>query len=134
MQPGDLIRHLATPDVPEPQSAIKVTGTDEVLIPTAAHRVAAAVAHDGAQAVTLVEVPYLDGPVCAAADSSQRRAWTAIHTAHLHMARRRLLEKERFFLYAFQQFCGSLLRQQPRARRVLTRHVCIQACSCNGLQ
>jgi L-aminopeptidase/D-esterase-like protein len=89
MQPSHFIGHLASPDVPEPQSAVKVTRTDEVLIPSAAHRVAAAVAHDGAQAVTLVEVPYLDGSICAAADSSERRAWTAVHTAHLHKARRR---------------------------------------------
>jgi len=31
-------------------------------------QVAAAVAHDGAQAIPLIEAPYLDGPVSAAAD------------------------------------------------------------------
>ncbi len=32
-------------------------------------------------------------------------------------------------VYAFQQCDGSLLRRQPGARRVLTDHVYIQACS-----
>jgi len=125
MQSSHFIRHLATPDVPEPQSAVKVTGTDEVLISGAAHRVAAAVAHDGAQAVTLVEVPYLDGPICAAADSPQRGAWTAVHTAHLHKARSRVLEKGGKKFALFSNHNGSLLRRQPGARRVLTHHVYI---------
>lgn len=133
MQSSHFIRHLATADVPEPQSAVKVTGTNEVLIPSAAHRVAAAVAHDGAQAVTLVEVPYFDGPVCAAADGPQRRAWTAVHTAHLHKARRRFLEKEDKRFALFSNHTWSLLRGQLGTRRLLTDHVCIQACSYRGL-
>ena len=56
-----------------------------MLVPGAAHRVAAAVADNGAQAVTLVEVPHLDAPVCAAADCSQGGAWAAVDTTHLEV-------------------------------------------------
>ena len=87
MQAGHFICHLAVPDVPKPESAVKVAGTDDVFISGAAHGVAAAVAHDGAQAVALVEVPHLDGPVGAAADSPQGGAGTAVHTAHLQHTR-----------------------------------------------
>ena len=83
MQASHFICHLAISDVPKPESAIKVAGTDDVFISGAAHRVAAAVAHDGAKAVALVQVPHLDGSVGAAADSPQGGAGTAIHTAHL---------------------------------------------------
>ena len=91
MQASHFICHLAIPDVPKPESAVKVARTDDVLVSGAAHRVAAAVAHDGAQAVALVQVPHLDGPVCAAADSPQGGAGTAIHTAHLQHNRADLI-------------------------------------------
>ena len=68
MQPSDFIRHLAIANVPEPQGAIKMARAYDVLVPCAAHGVAAAVANDGAQAVALVQVPHFDASVCAAAD------------------------------------------------------------------
>lgn len=83
VQTSDLIRHPAAACVPEAQSAVKVTGADDVLIPGAAHGVAAAVADDGFGAEAPVEVPQLDAPVCAAADCSQGVAWATVHTAHL---------------------------------------------------
>lgn len=84
MQASDLVRHLAIANIPEPQGAIKVTRANNVFVPCAAHRVAAAVADDGAHAETLVQVPYFDASVCAAADCSEGVAWAAVHTAHLH--------------------------------------------------
>lgn len=83
MQTSNLIRHPAAACVPEAQRAVKVTGADDVLIPGAAHRVAAAVADDGFCAEAPVEVPEFDAAVCAAADCSQGVAWAAIHTTHL---------------------------------------------------
>ena len=87
VQASDFIRHLAVPDIPEPQRAVEVTRADEVLIPGAAHRVAAAVADDGTQAVALVQVPHFDASVCAAADCPERGAGTAVNTAHLQHTR-----------------------------------------------
>ena len=66
MQSSHFICHLATPQVPEPESAVKVARTNDVLISCAAHRVAAAVADDGACAEALVQVPHLDAAVCTA--------------------------------------------------------------------
>lgn len=54
-----------------------------MLIPGTAHRVAAAVADDGAHTEALVQVPYLDAPVGAAADGPKGVAWATVHTAHL---------------------------------------------------
>ena len=85
VQASDFISHLAIAYVPEPQGAIKVTRADDVLVPSAAHRVAAAVTDDGAHTEALVQVPYFDASVCAAADGPQGVAWAAVHTAHLQM-------------------------------------------------
>lgn len=83
VQASDFISHLAAANVPEPQSAVKVSGADDVLIPCTAHRVAAAVADDGAHTEALVQVPHLDAPVGAAADGPKGVAGAAVHTAHL---------------------------------------------------
>lgn len=45
------------------------------------HQVAAAVGHDSAQAITLVEAPYLDGPVPAAADLAPAE-WHMLQDCH----------------------------------------------------
>lgn len=83
MQASNLIGHPATARVPEPECAVKVAGADDVVVASAAHRIAAAVADDGAHAEALVQVPQLDAPVCAAADCSQGVAGAAVYTAHL---------------------------------------------------
>ena len=71
MQASDFIRHLAIANVPEPQGAVKVARANDVLVPCAAHGVAAAVAYDGAQAVALMQVPDFNASVCATAYCSQ---------------------------------------------------------------
>ena len=91
MQASDFIGHLAAAYVPEPQSAIKMSGAYDVLISGTAHRVAAAVADDCAHTETLTEVPHLDAPVCATADCPKRVAWAAVHTAYLQDGKRDLV-------------------------------------------
>lgn len=94
VQASDFIGHLAAANVPEPESAVKVAGADDVLIPCAAHRVAAAVADDGAHTEALVQIPQLDAPICAAADSPKGVTWAAVHTAHLTEGKTSHLSKE----------------------------------------
>ena len=54
MQAGHFICHFAAPQIPKPESAIEVPRADDVLVPGAPHRVAAAVTDDGACAEALV--------------------------------------------------------------------------------
>lgn len=83
MQPSHFICHLATTQIPEPESAVKVAGTNDVLISRAPYGVAAAVADDGACAEALVQVPHFDAAVCAAAYGPCWRAAAAVNTADL---------------------------------------------------
>lgn len=84
MKPCDFIGHFAIPQIPESQRPVEMPGADDVLISCAAHRVAAAVAHNGVGTEAPVQIPHLDASVCSATDSPRGIALAAIHTADLH--------------------------------------------------
>lgn len=83
VQPSYFICHFAIPEIPKSKRAIKVPGADHMLVSGASHRVAAAVADDGARAEALVQIPHLDAAICAAADCPRGCAAAAVDTAHL---------------------------------------------------